>query len=219
MSGNEEADSLSVSEDSYEETDSLNVTVESNDGSLYIPTPQRNVRESIKNVEIVPSKVCSMDLKQLDEFIKRVNQIRCCATPGFKGVLSPIDVRSVGLGGAPSITYACNGCASQWALFKTLSKYKLSNATEISVAAQVAFIIAGCTHVTCYKVLKHALGIKGASWSTIYSTIERMYPVVKGMVDKMCDDAKDDMHATHGPWTKINLVHGVVLSRLLMARG
>ena len=44
-----------------------------------------------------------------------------------------------------------------------------------------------------------------------------MYPIVKEMVDKMCSDAKDDMHATHGP--KMNWVHGVVLSRPLMARG
>ena len=101
-----------------------------------------------------------MDLKQLDKFIKQVNHIRCCATPGCKVALSPIDVKCVGLGGALSITYACNGCASQWALFKILSKYKLSDATEISVAAQVAFIIAGCTHMTYCKVLKHALGIE-----------------------------------------------------------
>ena len=64
MSGNEETDSLGVSEDSCEETDSLNVTVESSDGSLYVPTPQRKVRESIKNVKIIPSKACFMDLKQ-----------------------------------------------------------------------------------------------------------------------------------------------------------
>ena len=81
--------------------DSLNVTVESNNGSLYVPT-QRKIRE-YKNVEIVPSKVCFMDLKQLHEFIKRVNHIRCCTTPGCKGALSPTDVRSVGLGGALSI--------------------------------------------------------------------------------------------------------------------
>ena len=72
-----------------------------------------------------------MDLKQLGEFIKQVNQICCCTTPGCKGALSPVDVRSVGLGGALSISYACNGCASQWALFKTSSKYKLSDATEL----------------------------------------------------------------------------------------
>ena len=48
MSCNEETDSLSESEDSCEETDSLNVTVEGNDGSLYVPTPQRKVRECMK---------------------------------------------------------------------------------------------------------------------------------------------------------------------------
>ena len=86
-------------------------------------------------------------------------------------------MKSLGLGGAISITYACNGCASQWALFKT-SKYELGCATEISIAVQVAFIIAGCTHVTYYKVLKHALGIEGVSWP-FDSTIKRMYPIVK----------------------------------------
>ena len=134
-----------------------------------------------------------MDLNQLDKFIKQVNQIHCCTTPGCKGALSPIDVRSVGLGGAISVSYACNGCANQWALFETLSKYEPGHTIEISIATQVAFIIAGCTHVTYYKILKHALGIEAVSWQTFQSTIKRMYPVVKEMVDKMCDDAKDDM--------------------------
>ena len=53
---------------SEKETD-LNVMVESNDGSLYIPSPQRTVKESIKNVSIVPSNVCFMDLNLLDKFI------------------------------------------------------------------------------------------------------------------------------------------------------
>ena len=151
---------------SDEETDH-NVTVESNDGSLYIPTPQRKVKESIKNVSIAPSNVCFMDLNQLDKFIEQVNQIHCCATPGCKGALSPI---SLGLGGAVSVTYACNGCASQ---FETSSKYELGTTTEIGIATQVAFIyiIAGCTHLTYYKVLKHALGIEAVTSQTFQSTI------------------------------------------------
>ena len=36
--------------ESDEENDSLNVTVESSDGSLYVPTPQRKVREDRKYV-------------------------------------------------------------------------------------------------------------------------------------------------------------------------
>ena len=122
------------------------------------------------------------------------------------------------LGGALSITYACNGCASQWALFETSFKYELGCAAEISIAMQVAFIIAGCTHMTYYKVLNHALGIEGVSWPMLDSTIKIMYPIVKEMVDKMCSDAKDDLSICNA-WTKMNWVHGVVLSRPLMARG
>ena len=83
MSTDEDIDSLNVTVESDEETDSLNVTVESHDGSLYVPSPQRKVRKGIKNVSIVPSSVCLMDLNQLDKFIKQVNQVRCCATPGL----------------------------------------------------------------------------------------------------------------------------------------
>ena len=147
-----------------------------------------------------------MDLKQLNKFIKQVNQIHCCATPGCKGALCPIHVKSLRLGGALSITYACNGCASQWALFETSSKYELGCATEVGIAAQVAFIIAGCTHVTYYKVLKHGLGIEGVSWPMFDSTIKRMYPIVKEMVDKMRSDAKDDMQRMDqnelGSWSR-----------------
>ena len=122
------------------------MTVESIDDSPYVLTSQRKVREGIETVSIIPSNIRFMDLKQLNKFIKQVNQVRCCATPGCKSALCPVHVKSIGLGGAFSIISACNGCASQWALFETLSKYKLGCATKISIAAQVAFIIAGCTH-------------------------------------------------------------------------
>ena len=55
---------------------------------------------------------------------------------------------------------------------------------------QVAFIITG-THTTYYIKSKHALGIDVVNWYNFQSTVE-MYPVVKS-VDKMCEDAKDDM--------------------------
>ena len=127
-----------------------------------------------------------MDLNQFDKFIKQVNEVCCCATPGYNGALTPVYAKSVGLGGAVSISCTCNGCGNRGAIFETSSKYmyELGDATEISVAIQVAFIIAGCTHMTYYKILKHALGIEAVSWSTFYSTIKRMYPVLKEMVDK-----------------------------------
>ena len=101
-----------------------------------------------------------MDLNQFDKFIQQVNEIRCCTTPGCKGALTPVYVKSVGLGGSVSISCTCNGCGNQGAIFETSSKYELGSATEISVAIQVAFIVAGCTHTTYYKVLKHVLGIE-----------------------------------------------------------
>ena len=88
MSSEEETDGLSVTGDSCEETDGLNMTIDStgDDGSLYVPTPQREWRESARIVRNVRSKnICFMDLSQFDKFIKHVNKIRCCATPGCKG--------------------------------------------------------------------------------------------------------------------------------------
>ena len=99
-----------------ESDDGLNVTIESTDGgSLYVPTPQRIVRKNACVVRNVPSNtVCFMDLNQFNKFIKQVNEIRCCATPGCKGALTPVYVRNVGLSGAVSISCTCNGCGNLW---------------------------------------------------------------------------------------------------------
>ena len=98
--------------------------------------------------------------------MKQLNEIRVCATPGCKGALTPEHVRIAILGGAVSIKYTCNGCVCQSALFETSSKYELTGGYEVSVAVQVAFIIAGCTHMTYYKVLQQALGLDAVSWHT-----------------------------------------------------
>ena len=173
----------------------LNTSLESYsaDDSLYLPTPERMVRDSRNNPAIVPSNVCFMDLTQLDKFMKQVNEMRVCATLGCKGKLTPVRVKSVGQGGAVSISYVCNGCGSRTALLETSAKYELGDSNDVSIAAQVAFIIAGCTHATYYKILKQALGMEAVGWQTFQSTIKRIYPIVKEMVDKMCEDAKDDM--------------------------
>ena len=91
-------------------------------------------------------------------------------------------------------------------LFETSSKYELTNTSEISVAVQVAFIVAGCTHATYWKTLKHALGIDAVHMSAFLFTIERMYPVVNQMVDKICDEAKQKMRGMDqdklGSWSR-----------------
>lgn len=87
-------------------------------------------------------------------------------------------MRCAGLGGAVSIKYTCNGCVCKTAMFQTSTKFELGRSCDISTAVQVAFIVAGCTHMTYYKVLKHTLGIDAVAWPTFQSTIGKMYPVV-----------------------------------------
>ena len=135
--------------------------------------------------------------------MKQLNEVCVCATPGK---LTPVRVKSAGLGGAVSICYNCTGCVSQIAVFETSAKYELDNTTEVSIAVQVAFIIAGSTHMTYYKTLKHALGINAIPWQNFQSTIRKLHPIVKAMVDRMCEDAKDDMRHMNqdelGSWSR-----------------
>ena len=43
---------------------------ESADDSLYIPTPDRVVRNKLQYISALPLKVCFMDLSQLDKFMR-----------------------------------------------------------------------------------------------------------------------------------------------------
>ena len=117
-----------------------------------------------------------------------------CVTPGCNGRLVPIDIKSTGLGGAISMKYTCNGCVEQHAHFEAYCKYDREHGSmsEVGMTVQVAFIVAGCTHATYYRALKLALGIDGVSAPTFMNTIELLYPVVKGMVDEMCEEAKNE---------------------------
>ena len=58
-------------------------------------------------------------------------------------------------------------------------KNKSLNTTEVGASIQVAVIISGCLYATYCKVLKLSLGLDTVDFNAFYSTIERMYPVVK----------------------------------------
>ena len=148
---------LDIPMSSDEETDGLNVTIEWYKRWVTVCS------NPSKNGERMYSKKCSIKYYLLHKFIKQVNEICCCTTPGCKGALTPIYVRSVGLGGAVTISCTCNGCGNQGAIFETSSKYELGSATEISTAIQVAFIVAGFTHMMYYKVLKHFCAFQAIS--------------------------------------------------------
>ena len=173
--------------------DSSFLSVVSSD-SIYLPSPRKSVKANLPDVSI-PKRICFVDLSSLDDFIQQINSIRRCITPGCNGRLVPIEVKSIGLGGAISIKYICNGCVQCHAHLDTSCRYKLEygSMSEVGMAVQVAFIVAGCVHATYYRALKLALGIDAVSGPTFMNSIELMYPVVKEMLDSMCNEGKKEM--------------------------
>ena len=167
---------------------------EVNNDSLYVPTPERSSEKL--NPMVIPEKIFVVTLKQLNVFVETINSVRCCVTPGCNGILVPVSLQSKGLGGTVNISYVCNGCGISKVFFEGSLKNESLNTTEVGASIQVAFIISGCLYATYCKVLKLSLGLDTVSFSTFYSTIERMYPVVKQMVDEMYEEAKEEMMNT-----------------------
>ena len=156
------------------------------DGSIYIPTPQKKLWEHRVSLEVpIPNSVCFLEVKQLEAFIQRVNSCRRCVTPGCSGILVPSSVKKSGLGGAISVTFSCSGCLLHHIPFESSVKSQSFSTTKVGAAVQVAFIVAGCTHATYSRALKHALGIDAIGADTFMSTIIKLYPVVKQMVDEI----------------------------------
>ena len=84
--------------------------------SLCVPTPERRLKIKLKRVE--SRKVA---LAEHEKFMSVVNSVRGCKTPNCTGKLIPVELKSVGLGGSLSITYVCDGCQLQSAMFTTSS--------------------------------------------------------------------------------------------------
>ena len=186
----------SVNDESTDECwDSESAVSGSDTDSEYVPTPERPERPVTLKVSRtdLPNEVAFMEVYQLEKFMESINKIRRCITPPCVGELIPVKVKSSGLGGAISLLYACSVCAVKGAVFESSVKYPLGNMSNISMSVQVAFILAGCTHATYYKTLRRALGIKAVNERVFMRTIELMYPVVKAMLDEVCEVAKQEM--------------------------
>ena len=183
----------SVNDESTDECwDSESAVSGSDTDSEYVPTPERPVTLKVSRTDL-PNEVAFMEVYQQEKFVESINKIQRCITPHCVGELIPVKVKSSGLGGAISISYACSVCAVKSAVFESSVKYPLGNMSNISMSVQVAFILAGCTHATYYKTLRRALGIKAVNERVFMRTIELMYPVVKAMLDEVCEVAKQEM--------------------------
>lgn len=170
----------------------LSFASQSDNGSLYMPTPQKKFKDVLRAIK-VPKRICFTNLTQLDEFVQKMNTIRRCNTPGSPGRLVAVQIDSKGQGGAISVRYCCNGCASKAAVFEASPKCALSDKAEIGLAVQVAFVVGGCMHSTYQCILKQALGMDAVSSTTFLSAIKLLYPIVTKMVDEMCEEGKEGM--------------------------
>ena len=127
----------------------------------------------------------------MQSLIESVNATSRCGVPeGCTGVLVPVRIRTVGLGGAIEILFACNGCWGRQIPFKSGALLETTKHSLVSVALQVAFIAAGCTHATCLKVLKQSLGMSAVTADSFAATIKLLYPVVQDILCNMCEQAK-----------------------------
>ena len=177
-------------------SESLEESIDSDGDPLYSPTPSPSPSEIPLKVYPVdmPNEMFFGELSQLQKFIETLNRIRGCKTPGCKGDLVPVWVTTRGLGGGLIINYLCNGCASEAVVFQSSSNGS-GKATNncISRCLQVAFITAGLTHTGYQKTLRHALGLRTIDRSAFQDTTECMHPIVKGILDDMCESAKNEM--------------------------
>ena len=156
MDGREDDSSEGESSDSWESE----CEVSNPDDSLFIPTPECPGMAQGKPSPIdLPNKLFYFPLPQLGKFFDSINEIRSCNTPGCRGGgggLAPISVKSQGLGGGVSVSACCTGCGIKGAMFETHVNGP-GNTNVVSKCVQVAFIVAGCTHMGYYKILKNAL--------------------------------------------------------------
>ena len=133
-------------------------------------------------------------------------------------MLVPVQIKTVGLGGAIEILFACNGCWNRQIPFKSSALVESTKRSLVSVAIQVAFIAAGCTHATYLKVLKQSLGMPAVTSDSFSATIKLLFPVVQEIVCNMCEEAKEEMRAIPdsdiGSWKRaVTTADGTWLTR------
>ena len=166
----------------------------SDEDALYVPSPTSDCLRYVKPIPFPKGcKLAVIDVNAIDKFVDTINAARKCATPSCRGILVCSSLRMKGMGGSVEIIYVCNGCGSHDTIFTGCDVHKSMRTTTIGSSIMLAFIISGCLFSTYYKTMKLALGINCYKYTAYKTMLKRLHPVVKGMVDEMCNDAKDDM--------------------------
>ena len=160
------------------------------DSEFVLDTPNRRGQAEIPGVS---NGAFMGQTSQLQAFVDQINKTSKCATPGCNGILKPVTIDLVGLGGAVEIHYSCTGCVHRHVQFDSSAFHEASQQTVLSLMLQVAFVAAGCRYGQYKKVLAHSLGMYAIRPERFYETLKCMYPHVKSMVDDQCELVKEQM--------------------------
>ena len=98
------------------------------DGSIYIPTPQKEVWGPVLVLKFPYRIVC---VSQLNTFVQHLNACRRCSTSACSGIIVPSSVKKSKLGGAVMINFSCSGCLMHHILFQ--SSMKFGGTTKVGV--------------------------------------------------------------------------------------
>ena len=153
--------------------------------SLYIGTPKRRKLKEQPVVD-VHSQLIVGDVLDIVHLVSNVSSLS--HKPGCEGSnLQPAKICTSRLGGSFYAVFACKGCGA------SVEYSNYGKAMAIAKLVATAFIVSGCLYATYSKVLKLALGMSAWSSSKFCYHIKVMHPVVKRMLDNMCEVAKKEM--------------------------
>ena len=149
-----------------------------------MPTPECPVRVHGKPSPIdLPNKLCFFPLPQLGKLLDTINELRSCNTPGCRGILAPISVKSKGLGGGVSVTICCTGCAKQGGMFETNINVP-GHTNAVSMCVQVAHRrwVYSCS---LPQSSEKCIGDRCLCEPVFMDTIYCMYPIVKSVLNEI----------------------------------
>ena len=175
------------------------------DESALIETPDHKRKQDLSFELCTPQRrrACGESLNscaafvgmssQMIDLINQVNSSSSCNTPGCKGILRP-KCRLSGLGGALEMTFSCSGCAQRELNFKSSTDHE-TNQPVLGLMLQIAYVTAGCSYSRYHRSLELAMGMHIVSEHQFYQTLEFIAPVVKQLLDDVCEENRNDMKA------------------------
>ncbi|XP_070548445.1 uncharacterized protein [Ptychodera flava] len=131
----------------------------------------------------------------VSNFVENINSTSSCNTEGCHGILVPVKSSFLGLGGSMKVDYSCNGCKQRLVSFDSSMYIEGSRWTVVDFPLHIAQFISGHHHSDIFRSLGICLGMNVLAGQTFQNILKLLYPVVRDMVDEVCESAKDEMKA------------------------